>query len=114
MADRSVESTDRSLECADPSSVVGVFVCCVLCCVVLCGVVQSTAKVSDKELVRQMSKIGANVMCTSFRELSILSGEVLFDHVPTVLNSFGDILTQPAFIESELAEVRAQYLDMLE
>ncbi len=53
-------------------------------------------------------------MCTSFREISILSGEVLFDHVPTVLNSFGDILTQPAFKESELEEVRNQYREMLE
>ncbi len=92
-----------------------------------CGMrnAQSTTRRSDFDLVRQMSKIAANgwcrlsitcrtacadgcgwrgvgvcaaVMCSSSREVTILNGEVLCEHVPLVVDTFADILMRPAFV----------------
>lgn len=70
---------------------------------------KSTANISDFRLVRDMLKIGANVTCYTSRQHTIYSADCMRTHMPYVVNSLGDVLQNPLYLQDELDAAAEKY-----
>jgi processing peptidase subunit alpha len=70
---------------------------------------KSTADRSDFKLVRDMLKVGANVMCASSREHMMFCADVLRPHVREVTEALADVIQNNAFKLNEVNEARENY-----
>lgn len=70
---------------------------------------KSTESRSDFRLVRETSKIGANIHCTSSRELFVYNAEVLKGFEGYVMDSLSDVIQNSVFDELELKDAKDQY-----
>jgi processing peptidase subunit alpha len=75
---------------------------------------KSTVNRSDFRLMRDMSKLGANVTASSGREHLIYAADCLSEHVPHVLGTMGDVIQHHAFDAQEIAEERERYAALAE
>lgn len=75
---------------------------------------KSTTNRSDFRLVRDMMKIGANVVCSTSREHTVYAADSLHEHVPKVVEALADVIQNPAFDQQELMAARKQYLQAAE
>jgi len=74
---------------------------------------KSTQGLTDFRIVRDMAKIGANVMSSTSRELTIYTGEVLPEFAPHVLTLFAEIVQNHKFDPHEVEERRGKYEEEL-
>lgn len=71
---------------------------------------RSTENRSDFKLVRDMLKIGANVVCSTSREHTVYAADALREHTPSIVNTLADVIQHPAFHLKELREAHAGYM----
>jgi len=74
---------------------------------------KSTENVSDFRLVRDMLKLGANVMASSSQEAMIYSADCMNQYVPEVVSTLADVIQRPALNELELQEAASYYTAMI-
>jgi len=74
---------------------------------------KSTTNRSDFKLVRDMLKIGANVLCTTSREHTVYAADAMEQHVPEVMDTLADVIINPAFLMDEMHDGNPQYLEGL-
>jgi len=70
---------------------------------------KSTRNRSDFRLIREMSKIGANVTCSTTRESVTYAGDVSADYVPAVVGTLADVLQNSVFDPTEVKAMREIY-----
>lgn len=70
---------------------------------------KSTTNRSDFALVRDMTKIGAKVLCSTSREHTLYAAESLREYMPQTVATLGDVIQNHAFMDSELTDARATY-----
>lgn len=75
---------------------------------------QSTKDRSHFRLVREMLKCGANIMCSTSRELTIYAVDSMKEFSPEAIHTLADVIQNHAFDSAELAEAKENYLDRLE
>jgi processing peptidase subunit alpha len=74
---------------------------------------KSTNHRSDFRLVRDMSRLGANVMCAASRETVVYSGECLRPFIPYVAKMIAEIALHPAYHDFEVRAAALQYKKLL-
>lgn len=70
---------------------------------------KSTKNRSAFKLVRDMSKLGTNIMSQASRDHMYYYGEAVRDHLPSVVNVYADLVQNHLFNEFEIQEVAEQY-----
>lgn len=71
---------------------------------------KSTTNRSDFKLVRDMTKQGAKVVCSTSREHTVYAAESLREYMPQTVATLGDVIQNQAFNQSELMEAKETYL----
>lgn len=72
---------------------------------------KSTEERSDFRLVRDMQKLGINVVCSTSREHTVFAADGLAEHTPEMVHTLADVLQNPVFDQSELNEAYEQYAE---
>jgi len=75
---------------------------------------KSTKSRSDFKLVRDMTAIGGNLLCSGSREHILYAADVLKAHVPFALDTLTDVVANHAFAEEEVEDAKQQYLQDIE
>jgi len=70
---------------------------------------KSTKNRTDARFVRDMSRIAANIYCTSTRDSLVYGASVLRDFVPEALGAIADVIQHPSFESHEMAETADFY-----
>jgi processing peptidase subunit alpha len=68
---------------------------------------KTTPNRSHFRTVHEVEHIGANLVAQSGREEMVYSAEILNEHTPQLLEIMADTLTDPSFLEHEVAEQKA-------
>jgi len=65
---------------------------------------KATKSRSSRELVTIIEDLGANMMTSSSREMLIYSGECIQEHIPKLIETMAETMTEPLFLSEEIDE----------
>lgn len=72
---------------------------------------KATQDRSSFRLVREMLKLGVNVVCSTSRETTVFAADALRTYTPAMVHTLGDVIQNPLFDPQELAQAYEEYAE---